>query len=158
MAVGQKAYKAALEKLDTYVRETGLRESPLRKVVLDKMCTLPQPFSAEQLVQACENEHVSQGTIYNALKLFLKIHIVNSFVRHQGQASTEYEVVTGASSRIQIICLKCGRKAETHDDVIAKMVREKQYYNFNVRRFSLFVYGECKICRRLAKKQKAKTK
>ena len=66
----------------------------------------------------------------------------------RGKAATEYEVITGEHHRMEIICQKCGRVAEIQDKAIARLIKERKYSNFTLQHYSLFVYGECKICRR----------
>ena len=149
MAVGQKAYKAAQEKLDRYVRENGMRVSPVRNIVLSLICQLPQPFTAEELKIACEAERISVGTVYNTLNLFISARILHAIERQRGKAATEYELIIGSQARMIVICERCGRQTELHDKAIDRLVRERRYSNFKMQHFSLFVYGECKICRRL---------
>lgn len=154
MAVGQKAYKEAQERLDTYVLSNGMRASKVRNIVLEQACALPQPFTAEQLVEACAGERISVGTVYNSLNLFLLARILFSINRQRGKAATEYEIVTGSTTRMQVICCRCGRQTEFHDKAITRLVQERAYANFNAQRFSLLVYGECKLCRRLIANKK----
>ena len=154
MAVSTKTYKAAQDKLDAYIRNNGLRASKVRNIVLEQACQLQQPFVAEQLVEACAAERISVGTVYNALNLFLLARILHAINRQRGKTATEYEIVAGSVTRMQVVCSRCGRVTEFHDKAISRLVQERAYSNFNLQRFSLFVYGECKICRRLITKKK----
>ena len=154
MAAGQKTYKAAQDKLDAYVRDNGMRASKVRNIVLAQICQLPQPFTAEQLTKACQPERISVGTVYNSLNLFLLARILCAIKREHGNSFTEYELTTGTTVRMQIMCNRCGRVTEFHDKAIARLVQDRVYANFKMQRFSLFVYGECKLCRRLIAKKK----
>lgn len=154
MAVSQKAYRIAQERLNTYIREHSMRPSKERTMVLEKICQLPQPFTAEQLTEICQTERISKATVYNTLKLFLLAQILCSFQRERGSTFTEYELLTVTSSRMQVICSRCGRITEFHDKAISSMILERGYANYSISRFALFVYGECKICRRLPAKLK----
>lgn len=149
MVKGNKIYEAAQAKLDAYVRENGMRPSRVRNQVLEILSSLPQPFQAEKLIKACEAERISVGTVYNTLNLLISARVVHATRRQRGIAATEYELTTGAHQvRMKIFCTRCGREAEFHDKAISRLVTERSYSNFNMRRFSLFVYGECKLCRR----------
>lgn len=152
-----KTYKGALAKLNAYVKEHKMRASQVREMVLEQVCQLHQPFTAEQLIQACAPERISQGTIYNALDLFVEAQLVHAAERQRGRAATEYELITGHGVRMQMECQRCGRIVEFHDKAVARLVQERKYSNFNVQHFSLFVYGECKLCRRLQKAKADKT-
>lgn len=141
-------YKAAQEVLDAYVRTHDMRPSRVRNMVLEQVCLLKQPFTADQLAQACLAERITKGTVYNALKLFIEIDLLHATKRQCGLSATEYELTTANSNRLQIICVKCGRVADITDLAITRLVTERKYSNFNMQHFSLSVYGECKICRR----------
>ena len=117
-------------------------------MVLEQVCLLPQPFTAEQLLKACEAQRITVGTVYNALNLFLDANLVHATKRQRGLSATEYELTTGPNNRFEIICRKCGRVAEVRDPVIVQTIMERKYSNFNAQHFSLSIYGECKICRR----------
>ena len=148
MASKNKIYDTALTRLNAYIQQEKLRVSPVRKMVLEKVCLLKQPFTAEQLIAACAEEHISDATIYNALTLFITARILQATKRQRGQTATEYELTIGTHSRMQIVCLKCGRVTTFHDKALEQIVKEHKYYNFNFNRFSMFVYGECKHCRK----------
>lgn len=150
MIKGARSYNAALERLYRYVREQEKRPSKVRNMVLAQVCQLAQPFTAEQLSKACEQDRISVGTVYNALNLFIDAGIVRAITRQRGKAATEYELITGSASRFLMICKKCGRTVELSDKAIARLIKERKYSNFNIQHFSIFVYGECKICRRKA--------
>lgn len=99
-------------------------------------------------------EHISTGSVYNALNLFVDAEIVRVYDRGYGQTVTEYELNTAASrSHMQLICRKCGRRANFYDKAIMRLIAERKYPNFNMQNYTLVVYGECKICRRLAVKK-----
>ena len=120
-------------------------------MVLEQAQLLPQPFTAEMLIQACKKERISVGTVYNALTLFISARILHATTRQRGQAATEYEVITGVSSKIQMICERCGRTVNLHDKAVDNLLRMRKYSNFNMHHYSVFVYGECKLCRRKKK-------
>ncbi len=146
----EEIYRAAQMQLDEYVLQHKMRHSQVRDMVLEQICALPQPFTAAQLEEVCEAERISKGTVYNVLHLLIKLALVRVYVRGVGQTVTEYELVTEASrSHMQVICRKCGRRAFFYDKAIQRMVEERQYSNFNLHNYTLVVYGECKICRRL---------
>ena len=147
-------YKAALERLNAYIRCHAMRASVVREMVLAQACLLKQPFTAVQLEEACRSEHISVGTVYNALDLFVTAEIVKVYDRGYGQTVTEYELTTTSSrSHMQIICRKCGRRASFSDKAIMRLIMERKYTNFKAQNCTLVVYGECKICRRLAVKK-----
>lgn len=142
------------ERLNQYLKMNGLRQSPIRDFVLEQACQLPQPFTAEQLEKACTEQHISTGTIYNALSLFVSAQILCVIKRQRGQSHMEYELLNTNPAQMQYICGKCGRVVEFKDTVIARQVKERSYSNFDMQYFSLIVYGECKKCRKATHKTK----
>jgi Fe2+ or Zn2+ uptake regulation protein len=146
--VKKTLYHNALERLNRYVKANDLRPSVVRTAVLEQACYLPQPFTAKQLIAVCQEQRISVGTVYNSLNLFISAHILHATERQRGKMATEYEVIAGAQHRMQIICQKCGRVADIQDKAIARLIRERKYSNFALQSYSLFVYGECKVCRR----------
>ena len=73
MEKSNNPYDAALVRLNTYIAEQNMRVSTVREMVLEQVCLLPQPFTADQLAKACQAERISVGTVYNALSLFLNM-------------------------------------------------------------------------------------
>ena len=144
----EKTYEQALEQMNIYIQEHNMRHTPVRQMVLEQACLLPQPFTASQLEKACLAERISAGTVYNSLSLFISEQILHAIKRQHGQTATQYEFTGGKSIRMQIICRKCGRVSEFRDKAIEHLVMTRPYSNFNVQRLTMYAYGECKHCRR----------
>lgn len=145
-------YNNAVERLNGYLKANEMRPSVVRNAVLEQACYLPQPFTAKQLVEVCKEQRISIGTVYNSLNIFISAQILHATERQRGKAATEYEVITGEHHCMQIICQKCGRISDIQDKAIARLIKERKYSNFTLQHYSLFVYGECKVCRRLKRK------
>lgn len=148
MASKSKTYDAAQERLNAYIKEEKLRVSAVRKIILEKVCLFKQPFTAEQLIEACSDEFISDATIYNALNLFVAARILQAVKRQRGKTAVEYELTFSPHSRIQIVCLECGRMTNVRDKILEQQIKEYKYYNFNPNRLSLIIYGVCKHCRK----------
>lgn len=143
---GNTAYKTALATFSNYLATHEMRMTIVRQMVLNEMCQLPQPFTADQLEAVCRAERISRGTIYNTLSLLLKANVVHATKRQYGRTSVQYEITTGETSHMKVVCRLCGREAEFHDKAIGRLIQERKYYNFQLRSYTLIVYGECKIC------------
>ena len=126
----------------------NMRPSAVRKVVLENVCNLHQPFTAEQLVEVCAIERISVATVYNALDTFTKADIIRGLLRQRGQGATLYELVIETPKHMQYICKKCGRIVDFNDKAIGRLIEERRYANFILQQYSLVVYGECKMCRK----------
>lgn len=145
-------YNNAVERLNGYLKANEMRPSVVRNAVLEQACYLPQPFTAKQLVEVCKEQRISIGTVYNSLNIFISAQILHATERQRGKMATEYELITGNQHHMQIICQKCGRVSDIQDRAIARLIQERKYSNFTLQHYSLFVYGECKVCRRLKRK------
>lgn len=137
----------ATERLNAYAQEHGLRRTQERETILAQVCAL-QCFSAEQLRMALTELTISRATIYNALTLFEKAGIIHRLDREFGVRAGQYEVVQEGTSNIRVICRRCGRVSEVKDPTINRMLADKRFTNFVPERFSLYIYGACKACRR----------
>lgn len=145
-------YNNAVERLNGYLKANEMRPSVVRNAVLEQACYLLQPFTAKQLVEVCKEQRISIGTVYNSLNIFISAQILHATERQRGKMATEYELITGNQHHMQIICQKCGRVSDIQDRAIARLIQERKYSNFTLQHYSLFVYGECKVCRRLKRK------
>ena len=142
----QKTYEAALVKLNEYIAEHHMRKSRVREMVLEHACMLPLRFTAEKLEQACAAERISKGTVYNVLDILVKAHILHAIDRQQGRTATLYEIAPGKQIHIQIRCNRCGKVTEIRDKAIDHVIRMHKYFNFEVQRYTVLIYGECKYC------------
>ena len=141
-------FDEALNRLNAYIEEHHMRHTPEREMVLEEICKLPQPFTAERLYAVCKPLRLSQGTIYNSLSLFILARILHANSREHGRISTAYELTVGPKSRMQFVCIRCGRTVEFNDKAVAHIVRARKYTNFVPEYCTMVVYGQCKVCRR----------
>lgn len=153
-----EAYRIAEGKLKAYIDAHGMRHTQERLMLLRHICDLPKHFTAEELVQLAEQDHISQATVYNALSLFADIHILFCLNRQYGRKRAEYELLVHGDSHTQIICERCGRVSDFNDTAIRNILKSRKFSNFNMLHYSLYVYGQCKVCRRLIMQQGDKKK
>lgn len=140
-------YRELRRRLDEYVLAEHMRRSEVRDILLRLVCELEQPFSAGQLVELAEAEHVSQASVYNIIRLFLKARILHIVSRESTREHAMYEILAGKSSTIELKCIHCGRQQRLTCKPIVNAIMAYHVNNFDIRRFSLFLYGECKTCR-----------
>ncbi|MBR6018359.1 MAG: transcriptional repressor [Paludibacteraceae bacterium] len=140
-------YPELKRRLDAYVRENSMRQSPKRDQVLQAACELGQPFAASQLIEAVEPLNITGATVYNILSLFVQARILHTVHRESTREHAQYEVIAGRSSFIQIKCSRCGRETTISSKPIANAIKMTKIFNFETQRYSLFLYGECKKCR-----------
>ena len=76
--------------LTDYIETNHCRKTPERFAVLDAAYSLGGFFRTEDLVEelAQRNFHVSRGTLFNSLRLFVELRLL---IRHRFQNGTRYE-------------------------------------------------------------------
>lgn len=141
-------YKAAVLVLNQYIWEHHLRHTVEREIILRIICNLPQPFASAQVVGKAHEENISQATVYNCISLFEQAGIISLLQRKAKKSATQWEVVSGKQNRLQLVCKKCGRVSDFKDIAITNAVKLRKYSNFEPKHFTIFVYGECKHCRK----------
>lgn len=141
------AYHAALETLRAYINAHQMRQTREREVILLHASQL-RCFSVEQLQNALTEITISRATVYNTLTILEKAGIIHRLDKEFGVRAGQYEMVQANASHIQIICQRCGRVSEVRDTTINRTLADKKFTNFTPQRFSLYVYGTCKVCRR----------
>lgn len=146
-------YEEALRRLNDYIETHDMRHTPEREMVLNEICDMPQPFTADQLTERCKPLRLTQGTVYNTLKLFVVARILHSFIREAGRSATQYELAVGTKSSVFMVCTRCGRSVELRDKAAFEhIVAMRRYSNFVPESYSMRIYGHCKLCRRILAK------
>lgn len=145
-------YRLNKDRFDHYLVKHNKKHTIERETILQRACELPPPFTAEQLVNAVEKDHISQATVYNVLTLLRDAQIIH-LSGNGDQQQRMYEVIGTNNNHLQIICTKCGRVTDFKDVAITNVLHNKRFNNFNLQHFSLFAYGECKVCRKKKRKE-----
>lgn len=145
-------FQSASNHLCTYLDEHGLRHTPERFTILAKICYL-QRFTIEELRGVLTELTISRATVYNTLSLLENAHLVQKLDKEFGVRSTQYELVQASESSVQVVCQRCGRVSIIKDSTISRMLADKRWPNFVPHHFSLYMFGQCKVCRRKINKK-----
>lgn len=145
---GEDIYPLMQQRLDTYMAEHGLRRTPERNFMLGKVCAL-RCFSMEELQRTLTEMRISRATVYNALALFERAGVVHRLEKEFGVRAGQYEVAQPGRSHIRIVCEKCGRVSDVKNMAVHRTLTGQKFTNFNLRQYSLYLFGTCKTCRRL---------
>lgn len=144
----ENIYTVAQAKLDAYIAANGLRCTQERYCLLQYICSLGGMFEADKVIVYAREQHISPATVYNALNLFVSAQILHSLSKAYGRGKTCYELMLFPTPHIEVVCTRCGRVSELKDKAIENIVRMRRYTNFVPHGFSLYIYGECKTCKR----------
>lgn len=140
--------------LSSYLETAGMRKTPEREAILSAIYDMKGHFSVEQLNDSLEEKKfiVSRATLYNTLRLFLKIHLV---VRHRLVDKTAYEAALLNDSHCHQICTLCGKVVEVELPGVDLAVDNARLRRFRKEGFTLYVYGICSTCQsKLTRRQR----
>ena len=157
-----KLNESVRKVLSDYLEMNHHRKTPERYAVLDAVYSLHGHFTLEELGDYLEqnNFRVSRATLYNAMRLFIKLRLV---VRHKLQDGTKYEASYMTANHSHQICTMCGKVSEVKAPEIARVIDNTKLKRFRKDGFALYIYGVCSTCqakmtRKKGKIEKVKTK
>ena len=141
------SYNHALARLNTFIAEHKGKPSLEREKILQTICRIGTSVTPAEIIQIMKTENISRSTVYNTFKLFVLARILFP-VGRADKAGVRYELCYDKPNHIQMICSNCGRKTEIRDTALQTQICNKKYTNFNFRHFTLYIYGECNVCRK----------
>ncbi|MBQ2438738.1 MAG: transcriptional repressor [Paludibacteraceae bacterium] len=144
--------QSSSSRLCAYLDEHQLRHTPERFTILSTVCKL-QRFTIDELRASLNELAISRATVYNTLSLLEDAQLVRRLTKEYGVRAAQYELVRATDSVVQIICQRCGRVGIVKDPTIKRMLADKRWSNFEPDHFSLYVVGQCKVCRRRSNKK-----
>lgn len=144
--------QSSSSRLCAYLDEHQLRHTPERFTILSAVCKL-QRFTIDELRASLNELTISRATVYNTLSLLEDAQLVRRLTKEYGVRAAQYELVRATDSVVQIICQRCGRVGIVKDPTIKRMLADKRWSNFEPDHFSLYVVGQCKVCRRRSNKK-----
>ena len=157
-----KLNESVRQVLSDYLEMNHHRKTPERFAILDAVYTLQGHFTLEEVSEYLEqnNFRVSRATLYNAMRLFMKLRLV---VRHRLQDGTRYEANYANANHSHQICTMCGKVSEVKAPEIVRVIDNTKLKRFRKDGFALYIYGICSSCqakmtRKKSKMEQVKTK
>lgn len=128
-------------ELIPFLKERGLRITPQRLLILETIQKLKNHPTVEDIHQ--ELPYISLATIYNNVKLFVKLRILSELP--YGTGISKYEMYN--ANHYHIICESCG-KIEDFNYPPLKEVEEaaSKLTSFEIQLHHFEVYGICRKC------------
>ena len=144
-------------KLTNYLEENKLRKTPERYAILDAIFDFNEHFTLEELEDKMESKNfrVSRATLYNAIKLFMKLRLV---VRHHFLQGTKYEASFRNDNHCHQICTICGKVKELPVAPFAENIEGIRLKRFHKNGFELYIYGICSTCQTKLTRKKSRIK
>lgn len=153
----QTHISAAETALADYLRKRGMRCTQERKALLECVMKTDGHFTIDDFSRKLAEAgfHVSTGTIYNTLQLFVDCGLLRCL--RFGSDKTRYEKVQGTPSHHHLVCTRCGSVKETRLSDLSAMIESRNLGRFTPEYYTLTIYGLCARCRR-AKNTKSNKK
>lgn len=143
----EKRKNDAADKLLHYLSQNHLRCTSERMMLLEKVTEMRGCFSPAALMEALADcdFRLSQGTVYNTLRLFEAAGVVR---KRPGEHGSEvYECASRVDEHIVLRCSRCGRRREVKDAELVRTLKLRRYPSFVVSGFDLYIHGLCSRCR-----------
>jgi Fe2+ or Zn2+ uptake regulation protein len=129
------------------LKESGLRITDHRLLVLETVAKVKQPITVYELVEGLrKKENIDQATVYRNLSSLHESGLLRRLDFNHGHA--HYELETGRASH-QLVCSNCEtiEKIEgiSIDDTVKKMLKKSRKFK-QTTTHSMEIYGLCKTC------------
>lgn len=143
----EKQKSEAESRLLHYLSQHHLRCTSERMMILRKVVELCGSFTPAFLLQSLTDDglRLSQGTVYNTLKLLETVGIVRKRLSDDGIDT--YEAATRADEHLTLVCSRCGKVKELRDAQLVKLLKLRRYPSFTMSGFDLYIHGVCSRCR-----------
>ena len=132
------------ERLTRFMNEQGMRKTPERYAILETVMHMKGHHSTDQILAMMpSNFHVSRGTMYSTLALFVECGLLYS---HQIDGAMLYEYAYGSPAHHHYICTGCNKIWDLHDTAIEEVTSKAKTPRFKKLRSNTYIYGICNIC------------
>ena len=143
----EKRKSDAEDRLLHYLSQHSLRCTSERRMLLGRVMEMRGSFTPGRLLESLTESvfRLSQGTVYNTLKLFESAGIVRR--RRTAEGVETYECASLDDEHLTLVCSRCGRSREVKDAELAKLLKLRRYPSFIMNGFDLYIHGLCSRCR-----------
>lgn len=132
----------------TFIREKGLRHTSQRDVILNAFLASGEHCTIDDLYNAISVNHpeIGYATVHRNMNLLCEAGLAEEI--KIGRQKTRYEMKIGREHHDHLICEKCGKLIEVHDDKIEELqIKLAEANDFIPRRHKLEIYGICSSCK-----------
>ncbi|WP_338472158.1 Fur family transcriptional regulator [Niallia sp. XMNu-256] len=139
-----------MEKIIEILKKENIRITPQRLEMISILKGTKEHFTAEDIYQKLIKQFpsVSIATVYNNLKLFVKLGLVNEL--QFGEGLSKFEWID--KEHYHIICTSCGEIEDFHYPQLKEVESFAQDLSkFKIKDHHLLFYGLCQDCNKLEK-------
>ena len=139
---------SARDIFHSYIRKKGLRNTGQREAILKEFFSAIGHITVDDLYDSLrkKNPDIGYATVHRNLKLMCECGLADEI--KIGNNKARYEQKAGHEHHDHLICLKCGRFTEVHDEKIERLQeRLAEANDFLPQRHKLEIYGLCRKCK-----------
>jgi len=128
----------------------GLKCTPQRCEIFERIMEMGGHFSAEELAERCHSRNdgpaISRATVYRTLPLLVRCGLVREVLFTENHS--HYEAAYRRKHHEHMVCTKCGRTIEFDDSDLERVLqRIASEVEFTPHSHKVEVYGVCHRCR-----------
>lgn len=153
MAEAVNSNTTAVEKLDKYLKDKGMRRTPERYKILEQVMRFAKQFAVDDLLKAMQDNSfvVSKATVYNTVELLVDAGILRRLSLSSGRVVFER---AEAVSLIHLLCEHCNKVKLVKDVNFMAYMNARKFAAFTSNYYNLTIYGVCNDCARRIKREK----
>ena len=136
-----------MEVLKSYIETKGLKSTAQRDFIADTFFKINTHISLDELLKKVKRKtpNIGYATVYRTMKLLTESGL--AIARQFGDGQTRYENLPEDGHHDHIICIKCSKIAEFHNQKIEQLQMEAaKKLGFTVLNHKLELYGYCSDC------------
>ncbi len=137
-----------ISRLNTYLEEKGLKRTLQREIITKIFLSSDTHIGLDNILIKArrKNPKIGSTTVYRTMKLLVDCGLATP--RQFGDGRTQYENLPEDDHHDHIICLKCSRIEEFHNQQIEDLqLKMADSLGFKVLTHKLEIYGYCSACR-----------
>ena len=153
--IGKRGAASAFERFEHYrerIRESGLRMTVQRRVVLEALLDLPDHPKADEIhaLVARRVPGISRTTTYRTLEQLVRLGVIGKAC-HPGSAA-RYDNRT--DTHHHLVCLECEEMIDISDSRLDRLpIPDTSAFGFTVHDFRVQLRGLCRRCSAQSRKE-----
>ena len=146
----------ARDFLSSYLAEHGMRRTPERYAILERVFDFNGLFTLDSLMDALDKDayRVSRATLYNTIQLFAEAGLVRKHLFDGKPTSYERVSLSAQASHLHQVCRLCGKVKELKAPDLGTVTAGRSAAAFHAEYFTLYVYGVCSSCQRKLRRKR----
>ena len=136
-----------IEVFRKYVKESGLRNTPEREVIIEEIFLTHDHFDVDTLYLCLKNKKcsISKASIYRTIPLLIESGLIKEVFFEDGHM--HYEHVLGHEHHCHFRCLGCRKIIEFKQDEVLDIEKKfSRSHGFEVTGHKLELFGYCREC------------